>query len=337
MLHCSTAMAHRQTTTSKFRDRVLSGPSSRVARPRSRCAASSGAQVAARPVQRRSHIPECQICSYRQPYSEKSKAVTHRHFSTNLMMDLSKDQDGNFNCSSCKCVHGSFPTERIKLCVSSSTLHMFWAPPGSANTRVQHRGDIMHINYITIPGGKIDTLQQAFRIEYGKEVRGIDVLVVAGLNDIAKGDYKEVVMRKLDLFKNTVMKQSQNRHPTTPNTFAVATLLYAPQLAWFPDDGDLPTPFYRNRLEDMQWINAEIIRFNRENRVPMAPHLHKYGVRRDNKTRKDMFGNITVRHTVSHKWEQWREEEPEWMLHLNDERRLVMGQAVNKYFRFNTS
>ena len=69
----------------------------------------------------------------------------------------------------------------------------------------------------------------------------------------------------------------------------------------------------------------------------MAPHFHKYGVRRDNKTRKDMYGNITVRHTVNHKWEQWREKEPEWMLHLNDERRLVMGQAANKYFRFNTS
>ena len=218
-------MAHRQTTTSKFRDRVLPGPSSRVVRPRSRCAASSGSQVAARPLQHRSRLPECQICSYRQPYSEKLAAVTHRHFSTNLMMNLTKDQDGNYNCSSCKCVHGSFPTERIKLCVSSSTLHMFWALPDSANNKVEYGGDILHTNYMTIPGGKIDTLQQAFRIEYGKEVRGIDVLVVAGLNDIAKGASKEMVMRKLDLFKNTVLKQSQHFHPTTPNTFAVATLL----------------------------------------------------------------------------------------------------------------
>ena len=68
----------------------------------------------------------------------------------------------------------------------------------------------------------------AFRIEYGKEVRGFDVLVLAGLNNLIKGDSKEDVMRKLDLFKNTVIKQSQHLHPTTPNTFAVATLLYAP-------------------------------------------------------------------------------------------------------------
>ena len=53
-------------------------------------------------------------------------------------------------------------------------------------------------------------------------------MVVAGLNNLIKGDSKEDVMRKLDLFKNTVIKQSQHLHPTTPNTFAVATLLYAP-------------------------------------------------------------------------------------------------------------
>ena len=85
----------------------------------------------------------------------------------------------------------------------------------------------------------------------------------------------------------------------------------------------------------MQWTNQEILRFNKENGVPMAPHFHKYGVRTDNKTRKDRFGNILVRHTVSHRWEQWREKEAQNMLYLSDERRLVMGQAVNKYFRFN--
>ena len=335
MPHYSIAMAYRQSTTSKYSDRVLPGPSSRVARPRSRYPACSQILSPAKyPVHPRPRLPECQICSYRQPYSEKSAAVTHRHFSTNLMMSLTKDKAGNYNCSSCKSVHGTHTTERIKLCVSSSTLHMFWAPPD--RSEVKYDGDIQHTNYITIPGGKVETLQQAFRIEYGSEVRGIDVLVVAGLNNIIKRDTREEVMRKLDLFKNTVMKQSQNLHPTTPNTFAVATLLYAPQLAWFPDDGDQPSPYYRNRLEDIQWINAEIIRFNKENGVPMAPHFHKYGVRRDNKTRKDRFGHITVRHTVSHRWEQWREEEAKWMLHLNDERRIVMGQAVNKYFRFNT-
>ena len=43
-----------------------------------------------------------------------------------------------------------------------------------------------------------------------------------------------------------------------------------------------------------------------------------------------------VRHKVDHRWEQWREEAREDKLHLDDERRVMLGRMVNKYFRFNT-
>ena len=64
--------------------------------------------------------------------------------------------------------------------------------------------------------------------------------------------------------------------------------------------------------------------------------MHKFGVRIDNKTSRDEYGNVEVRHRTSHKWEQWREEEKERMLHLTDQRRFLLGRAVNKYFQFNT-
>ena len=66
------------------------------------------------------------------------------------------------------------------------------------------------------------------------------------------------------------------------------------------------------------------------------PHVHKYGVRRDNRASRDLYGNVTVRHKVDHRWEQWREVVREDMLHLDDERRVMLGRCVNKYFRFNT-
>ena len=75
----------------------------------------------------------------------------------------------------------------------------------------------------------------------------------------------------------------------------------------------------------MKWTNQEILRFNKENGEWGA-----YGT-----TLPQVWSNILVRHTVSHRWEQWREKEAQNMLYLSDERRLVMGQAVNKYFRFN--
>jgi hypothetical protein len=269
--------------------------------------------------------------------SEKAARVTHKHFSTKFLRNMTRNNVGEYFCSSCKRAHGSQPTPRVKLCLSGSTLHMFFAPPANAQLRVQYEVDAVHIDYITIPGAKIETLQQAFRIEYGKETRGIDVLVVAGLNNILRGDSVEALMRKIDLLRNTVMKQSTHFHPESPNTFAVATLLYAPLLCWFPDDGPLPSPYYRNRLEEMQWLNTELLRYNQANGVPNVPHVHKYGVRRDNRTNRDMYGNITVRHKVDHRWEQWREEGREDKLHLDDERRMMLGRMVNKYYRFNTN
>ena len=67
----------------------------------------------------------------------------------------------------------------------------------------------------------------------------------------------------------------------------------------------------------------------------MADH-HPPRVRIDNKTSKDVYGNVQVRHRTSHKWEQWREEEKDRMLHLDDRRRMALGRAVNKYFQHNT-
>ena len=104
----------------------------------------------------------------------------------------------------------------------------------------------------------------------------------------------------------------------------------------FPDDGPLPSPSYKNRLQEMQWLTTTLINFNVRNGVPKFPHIHKFGVRISNKTSKDLYGNVQVQHKTGHKWEQWREEERGRMLHLDDRRRLLLGVAVTKYFKFNT-
>jgi len=74
----------------------------------------------------RSGKPECNICSYRQPVTEKARAVNHKHFSSKFMQSVSMDSAGNSFCSTCKKVHNKNPTERVKLCPSDSTLHMFF-------------------------------------------------------------------------------------------------------------------------------------------------------------------------------------------------------------------
>ena len=75
-------------------------------------------------------------------------------------------------------------------------------------------------------------------------------------------------------------------------------------------------------LQEMQWLNTNLLEFNTRNGVI------------DNKT--DKYGNVQVRHRTTHKWEQWSEEEKGRMLHLSDLRRLLLGCMVNNYFQFNT-
>ena len=50
-------------------------------------------------------------------------------------------------CPSCKSSHRSYTRDRVKLVVSDSTLHQFFAPPG--DIRAQYQGDTLHADYIS--------------------------------------------------------------------------------------------------------------------------------------------------------------------------------------------
>ena len=78
--------------------------------------------------------------------------------------------------------------------------------------------------------------------------------MVAGLNNLVKGDKVDELVTKFGQFWDIVEWQATKYHPDIKNTFAVATQLYSPQLCWFPDDGPFPSPSYKNRLQEMQWL-----------------------------------------------------------------------------------
>ena len=77
--------------------------------------------------------------------------------------------------------------------LSTSTLHMWFAPPGATETL--YKGDSAHRDYVTIPGAKIVHLHEAFLAEYGPVTIGIDVVLAAGLNDVARGHTRNYIMQ----------------------------------------------------------------------------------------------------------------------------------------------
>ena len=127
----------------------------------------------------------CKICS-EVPMLDTGmlRAFYHRHHSS-LMDRICMRELGMFwryVCEPCGLdseVHHVKFGARILVVLSSSTLHRPFK-----NTS---RGQDIHVDWCTIPGGQVNMLVHAFRALYGKSCRPVDVLVVVGLNDIGKG------------------------------------------------------------------------------------------------------------------------------------------------------
>merc|ERR1711963_606112 len=141
-----------------------------------------------------------------------------------------------------------------------STMHEFFAPRHHVGP-VLYSGDTIHTEYVTIPGATTDQVRNAFRIDFIDTIKKpMDVLVICGYNDLVRGFPKEQIIRSLDRFATEVILHSVPGHP--PNTCAIASMLYPPQLAWFPDNGPPPSPNYVNKKNKIDWINNEIDHVN---------------------------------------------------------------------------
>ena len=283
---------------------------------------------------------KCMICSFTQPYPAEQVPVYHRHFSSLRLREYTGIEGTNtaYLCPSCKSHHSPYPDARVKIVVSGSTLHQFFAPPeDTCHTATQYSGDIQHCDYITIPRACIEDLIHAFRLDYDQEwqTKPLDVVMVAGYNDLAKGYGREFINHGFKEFSNVVLQQGNRSHPLTPNTVAIASLMYPPQLAWYPDNGREPAG-YVNQMEKIHWLNYKINQLNLANNVPHYPRFHTYGVRTATRRWIDVYGQEHHRNIKMHRWEHWREAEPTQMLHLNNERRFKMGAAVNSYFVIRT-
>ena len=131
-------------------------------------------------------------------------------------------------CPSCKDRHSAYPFERLKVVVSDSTLHQFYAPPG--NIVSEYEGDLLHSDYVTISGAYIEDLYHAFRLDY--EVTGqrrpLDVVMVAGYNDLVRGHSREFMMDGYRQFTKVAMDIGSQAHPGVCNTVAISTLMFPP-------------------------------------------------------------------------------------------------------------
>ena len=275
--------------------------------------------------------PVCSICSYRQP-SGPTVRVHHRHFSSREIrltqgVDFSPESySRTYMCPTCMLVHNNYPNNGLNVCLGDSLLHDVHHP---LDPTVTCPADPFHIEWVTISGGTVGDLTNAFIHDYKRQVRPMRILVSAGLNDLIRGGDKDLIIGRFIHLKEVI--DSQNAyHPDVHNQLVIASLLTPPKLVWFKDNGP-PPPNHVNHHETIKEINSWISFFNTENGRIYTPRFNRIGVRCGK--RWDQATGTMVKYQ-QHQFNQWRESEPvEDQIHLNDQWRVRMAGAVVRHFQ----
>ena len=170
--------------------------------------------------------PKCYLCSHKQFSPDKPVAVYHRHRSARQVRSLQGAEYANYNCTymcpTCQVTHVAQLPYGLDVCVSTSQLHEFNQP---REVGVVCPPDTSHVDWLTIPGAKIEDLILAWRLDYSKYTRPMRILLVAGLNDLAKGGSFDTLTSQYKRLYEVVKIQGREYHPGMANSFAVAPLL----------------------------------------------------------------------------------------------------------------
>ena len=224
------------------------------------------------------HKPKyCRICSEFSSarWRPEMEVVQHIHNSSKeLRLDSRPDAAGNYLCTSCRHTPHSFRVgDRYPVIVTSSTLNN-WQGNRSGN---HYRGDEFHVEVISIPGGKIDELRVALLAEYTGSTRALDVLLVAGLNDVLRDFSVAEITNSLTRFQQAV-------HSLAPSgstcSIGISTMLLPPKCA---DLKDRYRDHSNSRLWDMVDVNTIIMDLNSSQPqdyypVRFAPRFHTWGL-----------------------------------------------------------
>ena len=277
----------------------------------------------------------CEICSEFIPGGDESikpPIFLHNHNSSKqYRINAPTDTWGNYPCFTCSGTpHSCKVGVRYAVLVSSSTMNN-WQGLRSFNG---YQGDPIHIDYITIPGATVKDLHHAFLAEYGNIHRPVDVVLVAGFNNIIRGSSADEIMKDIIDFNGTVSNICFGNNNAFWSSFAAATLPFPPKLAAF--DGE-NRKLRKNHIETLVNLTTKIRVMNQYDNHPtipthLAPCFHTWGVRIKKHTKITGPVNL-MEHFANHRHSSWREKKPSDMLHLSDHLRLKMGKSVVEYFR----
>jgi len=257
----------------------------------------------------------CRVCTPLQ-----TPRLYHRHHSTKFLYNtLLERGETTVDCATCKHNHPiHMEEERLVIIVSTSTLHNTFLSPTVQSP--------IHFNLETICGAGVDLLRASWVSLYWDTPVPMDVIVCAGLNDIAHMDHGEFI-QLVCLFKANVIQQNNK------NTFVFTGLLRPPKYAWFPANGPEP-PGYTNHLNKINEINSTLDIFNQFKFHAMQTTIGFQTEGTRSRPKRNSEG-IMVPH-IQHQLSAWREAPNiTHCLHLTDVKRANMLNRIIKFIMHN--
>ena len=206
-----------------------------------------------------------------------------------------------------------------KVILTTSTLYNVWERP---NLKLP-----LHIDIESIVGGRIRDLTRALIMLYLIHPERLEVIVVAGLNNIGDSQSSKEIMDELTELRLTIQAHTvMNDHPK-PSVLSVSTILYAPKFCsldvpencpeWVPPVG------FNNRRALIEEVNEGIRVMNVKAGVNYLK-MHMEGVRFD-KGGKKLHKHYPAKPI-------WREQEVRKKLHLTPEYKEKICVRAAKLF-----
>ena len=258
----------------------------------------------------------CTLCS------DKEHEVSHHHVSSESVRVFAKRHMRKFlfSCIMCKADESVVRPNTRKLILTTSTLYNVWA-------QATFKPDI-HVEIESIVGGRYRDLTRALMMLYLVQPERLEVIVIAGLNNIGEGQSVPEILDEIYEMRQSVKAHTNMYNHNPPSVISISTVLYAPKFCSldvptaFPEW--LPPPGFNNRRRDIECLNSGIAAVNKGSGVNYL-NLHYEGVRMDPKSKKVMHKHNPARPV-------WRELDIRKRLHLTHDNKVkVTNQAINLF------
>ena len=180
----------------------------------------------------------------------------------------------------------------------------------------------------SIVGGRIRDMTRALIMLYLHHPERLEIILVAGLNNIGESQSADEIVDELKELKEAVQLHSETHSHNPPSVVSISTLMYTPKFCSLhvPDSiVDWKPPLgFDNKKEVVEAANKAIMAMNKESSVNFL-NLHYEGIRIDKKSGKKMH-----RHHTS--TPIWRESDVRRKLHLTTSFKVKIVQRAAKIF-----